>query len=191
MLTLGIPIGLMLLFGAADIVRILYGPHWSESAIFLRYLTIYSFLWPLVNVGFWLSVAKGHARTTLIITMGQAITLIGLGTPLTLQWGAMGTILAVGVTMILALSLSCCYVFRQVDLSLAEIFRVPVVAVGVATVVLLLISQINAWDSLGPPWRLALIAVLGPGTYWLVLFALRPAETMERVQYVWRYWRET
>jgi O-antigen/teichoic acid export membrane protein len=191
MLILGIPIGLMLLFGAPDIVRILYGPNWSESAFFLRYLTIYSFLWPLINVGFWLSVAKGHTRATLIITLGQALTLIGLGTLFTLQWGAMGTILAVGVTMILAFSLSCSYVFRQVDLSLVEVFRAPAAAMTIAAVALLLISQINIWSSIGPMWRLAFIAVLGSGTYWLVLFALRPAETMERVQYVWRSWRKT
>ena len=40
--TLGIPITLLLVFGAPDIVYLLYGPTWSESAVYLRFLAIYS-----------------------------------------------------------------------------------------------------------------------------------------------------
>jgi O-antigen/teichoic acid export membrane protein len=38
--TLGIPLALFLFFGASDIVQILYGGKWSQSAFFLRFLTI-------------------------------------------------------------------------------------------------------------------------------------------------------
>ena len=186
--TLGIPISLILLFGAPDIVRLIYGPNWSESAFFLRFLTIYSFLWPLVNVGFWLSVAKAHSRTMVFITMAQALTLIVLGTPLTLQWGVMGTIFAVAVTMILAFSLSSHYVFRQVDLTFIGTFGAPIVALTCATLVLVLALQFAGLNTLGPLLRLILIGLLGPGVFWLSLFLLQPSETVRRVQYLWRVW---
>jgi O-antigen/teichoic acid export membrane protein len=188
--TLGIPIGLWLLFGAPDIVRILYGPQWGESAVFLRFLTIYSFLWPLVNVGFWLSVAKAHTRTMMVITMSQAAMLIVLGTPLTIQWGAIGTIVAVIATMILAFTLSSIYVFRQVDLSFIETYSAPFIALLCALFVLAFATQATALNTAGPFLRLAVIGVLGPGVFWLSLFLLRPKETVERVQYLRRVWRK-
>ncbi len=188
--TLGIPIGLLLLFGAPDIVQIIYGPKWSESAFFLRFLTVYSFLWPLANVGFWLSVAKGHRRTMVFITMAQAATLVILGTPLTLQWGSLGTIFAVIVTMILAFSLSSHYVFRQVDLSFLGTFGAPAVALGGATLVLALAMQFTGLNELRPLLRLITIGLLGPGVFWLILFLLHPAETIERVQYLRRVWHK-
>ena len=83
LLTLGIPIALVLFFGAPEVVQILYTNKYAESAYFLRFLTIYSLAWPFVSLGFWLAVAMGHPRQTVIFSGTQAVALIALGTPFT------------------------------------------------------------------------------------------------------------
>lgn len=74
--TLGIPMALFLFFGAPDVVLVLYGPTWSESAYYLRFLTIYSLVSPFINTGFWLAVALGHRRIVAGFTGTQAALLI-------------------------------------------------------------------------------------------------------------------
>ena len=184
--TLGIPITLVLVFGAADIVQILYGPRWSDSAYYLSFLTIYSLVWPVVNLGFWLSVALGHSRTTLYLTGVQAAAIVLIATPLTLRWGVSGTIAGVGITMVLAFCLSIYYVFRQVPLSIRASFAAPLVAACMAAALLFGLQHIGGWADWLSLARLAAIGIAGPGAFIMVLFALHPAEMIERVQYLVR-----
>ena len=186
--TLGIPLALFLFFGASDIVQILYGGKWSQSAFFLRFLTIYSLVWPFVSVGFWLSVALGHTRTTTFLTATQAIALVVLATPLTLKWGAMGTIAGVGLTMALAFSLSCAYIFRQVSLSFVATFGPAAIAGLIAAGVLLASRQFAVWGQLAPLVRLVATGLIGPSAFILVLLALRPKEMIERLRYLMQLW---
>ncbi len=184
LLTLGIPIALVLFFGADEVVKILYTNKYSESAYFLRFLTLYSLVWPFVSLGFWLAVSLGNHRRTVVMTAAQAAALMLLGTPLTLQFGANGTLLAVAITMVLAFSLSCQYIFHQVPLSVWSVFGAHAGALVAAIIVLSAILQLPAWNTLPPFVRVMLIGLLGDGTFMLVLFILRPAETRERIRYV-------
>lgn len=186
--TLGIPIAIMLLFGASDIVYILYTNKWSESAFFLRFLIIFSLTWPFVSVGFWLSVARGHSRTTALLTATQAAAIVLFATPLTLAWGVMGTILGVALTMALSFALSCYYVFRQVPLSFIGTFGPPFVAACASAGLLLGANQLPVWAQLVPLVRLFATGLIGPGAFILVLFALRPKEMIERLRYVMQLW---
>jgi len=186
LLTLGIPMALVLYFGAPDIVEILYGARWSESASFLKYLTIYSLAWPFVNVGLWLSVAKAHGRATMMLTGAQAVAMIVISTPLTLWLGVGGTILGVMITMALAFGLSCYYVFRQVPLSLRETFGPSLTAGAIASVLLFCIGQTASWNSLAPAVRLFVVCMAGPGSFLLALFAMRRTEIIERAAYLRR-----
>jgi PST family polysaccharide transporter len=188
--TLGVPIILVLLFGAPDLVQILYGPKWSESAFFLRFLTIFSLTWPFISLGFWLSVAKGHSRTTILLTVTQAVAIVIFATPLTRAWGVMGTILGVALTMALSFALSCYYTFRQVPLSFVGIFGPPLVAACAGTGLLLGVNQLPLWAQLAPLVRLFATGLIGPGAFILVLFALRPKEMLERLQYVMQLWAQ-
>ena len=88
--TLGIPIALFLFFAAPDVVQVLYGPTWSESAYYLRFLTIYSLVSPFINTGFWLAVALGHRRIVTGFTGIQAALLILLGTLFAFTMGGIG-----------------------------------------------------------------------------------------------------
>jgi O-antigen/teichoic acid export membrane protein len=189
LLTLGIPIAVVLFFGADDVVKILYTNKYSESAYYLRFLTLYSLVWPFVSLGFWLAASLGSHRRTVGMTAVQAASLILLGTPLTLLFGANGTLLAVALTMVLAFSISCEYIFRQVPLSVGNVFGAHVIALLAAILVLLAVQQLPAWGTLYPIVRVLLIGLMGDGTFMLVLFIVRPTETRERVVYVVRRFR--
>jgi O-antigen/teichoic acid export membrane protein len=184
LLTLGIPIALVLFFGADDVVKILYTNRYSESAYYLRFLTLYSLVWPLVSLGFWLAVSLGNHRRTVAMTAAQAASIMLLGTPLTLQFGVNGTLVAVMITMALAFSLSCHYIFQRVPLSWWKVFGAHVLALLAAILVLVIIQQLPIWNTLHSIVRVILIGLLGDGTFMLVLFILRPAETRERIVYV-------
>lgn len=187
--TLGAPIALVLFFGAPDVVGVLYSERWSGSVYFLRFLTIYSLVWPFVSVGLWLSIAKGHRRTTLLFTGAQAAALIVFATPLTLQFGVDGTIAGVMLTMLLAFGLSCRYIFRQVSLSFREAFGPPAIALLIAVAILFGLLQIPGWNGWLPLARLVVIGLAGPGAFMLTLFALRRSEMIERVRYFKRAFR--
>jgi lipopolysaccharide exporter len=182
--TLGIPMALALVFGAGDLVQFLYGPAWSESALYLRFLVVYSVAWPIFSVGFWLAVAQGHSRTTLWLTATQAAVLVVLGTPMTMAWGVMGTILAVSVSMVLALVLSCAYIFRQVPLSMGATFGPPAIATALAVIVMLVLIRLPLWQQAAVVARLLLAGGVGPGVFLVALWALNPKELMERLRYI-------
>ncbi len=175
LLTLGIPICLMLFFGATDMIKVIYTDRYSESAEFLRILTVYSLFSPFISLGFWLTVALGDHRRSIFLTTIQAATLILLGTPFTLAWGVNGTITAVVITMIVAFILSLHYIFSKVSLSLREIFGAQLGAMLVAVATSLLIQQWSSWGTLNAFVRLIVIGLCGPGVFAVVLFALRPA----------------
>jgi hypothetical protein len=116
------------------------------------------------------------------------VAIVVLATPLTLKWGAMGTIAGVGLTMALAFSLSCVYVFRQVSLSFVATFLPASIAGLVAAGVLLASRQLAVWGQLAPLVRALATGIFGTGTFLLVLLALRPAEMIERLRYAAQLW---
>jgi O-antigen/teichoic acid export membrane protein len=182
--TLGVPIALVSFFAAPDLVQLLYGARWSQSAVYLRFLTIYSLVWPVISTGFWLSVALGHTAITVRVTVAQSLALVVLATPLTLQWGVMGTLIGVGATMLLGFGMTCWYVFRQVPLSFSATFGPPLLAGVTATVLLVGILRLPGSDSLSPLVRLGVVSATVPGIFWLTLFALQPQQMRARAQYV-------
>jgi O-antigen/teichoic acid export membrane protein len=147
-------------------------------------LTLYSLVWPFVSLGFWLAVSLGNHRRTVVMTAAQAASIMLLGTPLTLQFGANGTLVAVAITMVLAFSLSCQYIFQQVPLSVWKVFGAHALALLAAVLVLAAIQQLSMWATLHSIVRVMLIGFLGDGTFVLTLYILRPTETRERIHYI-------
>jgi PST family polysaccharide transporter len=184
--TLGMPMAIVLFFGAPDIVGMLYGARWSRSADFLRFLTIYALLWPYVSMGLWLSIALQHGQATLMLAAAPALSLIVLATPLTIALGVSGTLIGVGATMLIAFALSCRYIFDRVPLAFSETFLIHVAALGMAVLVTAAMMRIAAWGQFVALTRLLLIIVSGPGTFFATQFVLRPAEMTERLRYLRR-----
>jgi PST family polysaccharide transporter len=189
LLALGTPMMLALLFGAPDIVEVLYTARYADSAPFLRFLAVTNFAWVFVNAAFWMAVALGHKRVNFGIAAAQAIALIAVGTPLTLAAGAGGTMAGVGAAMTIGVALSCGYIFRRVPLEWREVFSAPLIAAAAAAAALLALSSAAESLAAAPIVRAAGMTAAGAAVYWAVLFAVRPAETITRAKYLYRAWR--
>ena len=188
--TLGVPITLVILFGAPDLIGIIYGPAWADSAAFLPALAAYALATPFIGVGVWLTVSLGHARMTLWLTAAQIATLVILATPLTLRWGATGTIVGVGMTSAVGTALSCRYVLKQLHLSVREIFGVPLLSTGAAAAMLTALPHLVDDQGWQPLARLFVIGIVGPGIYLLMTLALSRSETTRYIRYLVHRWRQ-
>lgn len=191
LLTLGLPMGLFLAFGARDVIAVLYGDAWLASAAYLPYIAIYALSGPFWSVGFWLAVARKDSRTTLLLTLSQAILLLLVATPLTWQFGVTGTLIGVGVTMALALILSVNYLFRTVALNPIATLGPAAVATAIAAACLVGLNAWPSWAALPSLVRLVGVGLAGPGVFLVAIVALRPAEFWERVTYIRQAWRRS
>jgi len=186
LLALGIPIVLVLFFGARSIVSVLYGPAWLASVPFLQFLALYAFVWPIVNLSFWLSAALGHSRVVITLTSIQAAVLVIVGTPLTIWLGVTGTLIGVAATMATALLVSVQYIFSQLPLSLREVFVAPYLAGALTAAVLIGLTERFNLDQFSPLLHLTIVGMLCLGVFFALLYVLRPAETVDRIRYVWQ-----
>ena len=187
--TLGIPIALVLTFGASEIVEILYGPGWALSSFFLRFLAIYTLFSPFIRLASSLAYAGGDIRMTIWITAAQVITILSVATLLTFAFGAIGTVLGVGVTTAVGFIISILYIFRRLSLSMRATFGAPVLATGIASVVTVCVTSQPGWHEGSTVGRLIIIGFTSAGLYLIGLIALKPSEMLERVRYLTRTFR--
>ncbi len=189
--TLGTPLALAIFFSAPDLVTVLYTDAWLPSAYFLRFLVLYSLISPFISLGSSLAYARGSVRIPVLISLSQAGALILFGLPLTLWLGATGTVLAVGITITVGFAVSSIYLFRNLPISVLEIFGAPLIGLLVSSLLTLLLFQAPGWDNLSPLARLLATSVTAAGSYLLCITALRPAEMNERIRYVIATFRGT
>jgi lipopolysaccharide exporter len=191
LITLGVPMGLGLAFGAPDVIGVLYGPAWRQSAAYLPFIAVYALAGLYWGIGFWLSVALKDTRTSVVLTVSQAAVMLMITAPLTWRFGIAGTLAGVGLTNAVALGFSIVYVFRKVPLSARETLVPPAIATAAAAGVLFLILRVPGWQGLPAVARLLIVGGAGAGTFWITLFALQPAEMIERVRYLRSVWSRT
>ncbi|CAG0936779.1 Lipopolysaccharide biosynthesis protein WzxC [Thermoflexales bacterium] len=189
--TLGVPIALMLAFGASEVVEILYGPAWFVSSFFLRFLAVYTLFSPFISLAGSLAYALGNIRMTVWITGAQVITILSVATFLTLAFGAVGTVLGVGVTVAIGFVISTLYIFRRLPLSARATFGAPLLAVSIASAVTLFVMSQSGWHELTPLIRLIIIGCTSSGLYLISVVVLDPQEMLARVRYVTRTFRGT
>ncbi len=184
--TFAVPIALAIFVSADELILFLFGAKWLPSAIFLRFLVIYSVLRPLLDDANSLFIAVGQPRRTTLVTVIQALVMVSVATPLTLRWNAIGTAIGVGVTFAAGLVVTYYFVRRTLPaLDLREIFLLPAIAAGVTLLVALPAAQWLHAQNL--PLFLTL-ALEGGGVmllYLLLIYATRPRATRERAAYVW------
>jgi lipopolysaccharide exporter len=189
LLALGLPMGLGLAFAAPDLIGVLYGPAWAQSAAYLPFIAVYALSGLFWGLGFWLSVALKDTRTGVILTVTQAAILLLVATPLTWRFGVAGTLAGVGLTNAVALVLSTAYVFRKVPMPAGETLLPPAIATMVAALALVLLIHAPGWAAVPAVLRLVIVGGVAAGAFGLVLFALRPGEMIERVRYLSSTWR--
>jgi lipopolysaccharide exporter len=187
--TLGVPIALVLVFGASEVVEILYGPAWAPSSFFLRFLAVYTLFSPFISLAGSLAYAVGNVRVTVWIVVAQVITILSVATLLTLAFGAVGTVLGVGVTVMVGFAIGTSYIFRRLPLSAWSVFGAPLIAIAIASLLTLLVLSRPGWNDLATIVRLLIIGCTSGGLYLICLMALQPRETIARVRYVTRTFR--
>lgn len=188
--TLALPVALAIFVTADDLVTLLFGEKWLPSALFVRFLVVYSILRPLLEDANQLFIAVGHPRRTTTVTIGQAAALVLAATPLTLSFGAQGTAVGVGVAFVAGLILTYYFVRRTIpQLSLSQAFLVPAIATAAALGAYLVFS--GAFDIALLPLaeRVVLKVAFAVSAFYCVMLALRPRLTFERAAYVWRLLR--
>jgi hypothetical protein len=144
---------------------------------------------PFISLAGTLAYAVGNIRMTVWITVAQVVTMLGVATPLTLAFGAAGTVGGLGVTIAVGFTISALYIFRRLPLSVGATFGAPILAAGIATLVTVLIVNQAGWRELATLMRLAIIGLTSSGLYLVCLVALRPAEMAERIRYLTRTFR--
>jgi lipopolysaccharide exporter len=183
--TFGFPLGLMLFFGAPDVIELLYTVAWAPSSFFLRFLAIYSILMPFTGLGTSLATALGHRRAIVALSSIQAAIMIIACTPLTFWLGAAGTLIGVEITFATGFGLGCAYIFKRLPLlSPLETFGRPLIAAGIAVATSGLVIHLPGWANLHILVRLFLVGLSAPGTYLAALFALNPKDMLERSRYL-------
>jgi len=182
--TLGLPVALAMFISAPDLIRWLYGDRWLPSAIFLRFLVVYSVIQPLLGDAGTLFIAIGKPKRSVVIAISEALTLMGLGTILTLQFGAIGTSIAVGIAFLVGLIITYQFVRQAISLDFWQSWGLPGVAAVLTLAGYLLLSRLvnmNSW----PVYISAIVKSLyAAGTYMGLMFAFQPKNIIERVHLV-------
>lgn len=184
--TLALPLALAIFVSAPDLVALLYGERWRPSALFLRFLVVYSLLRPLLDNAGSLFVAVGRPQRTTIVVAIQAVALMAIATPLTLTYGAVGTCVGVGMAFVVGLMLTYRYVCQTVALSLRDAFAAPAAAVILATLAYLLLARAVDLNLLPLAVRVVVKAGFAAGAFFAVMLAVQPRRLIERSAYVWR-----
>ncbi len=143
-----LPLVLALFISAPDLVLFLYGPVWQPVAPLLRILVLAALLRPVLENLLTLAVALGQPRRLIETAAVQLGTLVLLGTPLTLRWGATGTAVAAVVTVavgvgVVTLRLSPGLLYKPL-----RSFRGPVVAAALTVVLYVLVLRMVDTNSL-------------------------------------------
>jgi PST family polysaccharide transporter len=186
--TLGVPMALVLCFGATEIVGLLYGPQYAQSVEFLRFLSITNLTWTFSSIAFWLSVAAGNRRVSIGLALAQSITLVVVATPLTWLFGVTGTLVGVAISMVLAVFVGLRYVFATVRLKPSEVFGVSSVTTVLTAAVLYLITHFGPFSTLHGVSKLVFIILTTCFAFGLVLLTVRRVETIDRFSYLLRTW---
>lgn len=187
--TLGLPFTLIIIFAAPDLVSLLYGPAWAQSAIYLPFIAFTALILPVHNLAFWLATALGQQKAASGLFVAQAVAIVVLVTPLTLTLGMAGTLAGVAGAATLAGGLSYAYIFRQLPLTWRETLLPPLIAAALTASVLAAVVSWPPVSTLAPWVRLMLVAGLAPTTYLLTIWAAARAETQERLRYLLSTWR--
>lgn len=187
---LAAPIALAIFISADELVLFLFGAKWLPSAIFLRFLVVYSVLRPLLDDANSLFIAVGHPRRTTIVTVVQAAVIVLAATPLTFAWNAIGTAIGVGITFVVGLGITYYFVRRTLPaLDLRQAFLVPALAALVTVALGIPLAQWLRGLNLPLAVLLGMEIAVVMMIYFGLTVLLRPRLTRERAAYVWRLMR--
>jgi PST family polysaccharide transporter len=185
-LTLAMPLALAIFAAAPDFLLLLYGPKWLPSAVLLRFLIGYSVLRPLLDDTGALYTALGQPRRVTLVLGVQALTLIAVATPLTLQFDAVGTAIGVGVAFVAGIGLTYYLVSRTLTVPLTRLFLPPMIASVASLILYWSLTQMVDLNVLPLFGRVVLKGGFVALTFMAIVVLIERRTLLERVNYLWR-----
>ena len=189
-LTVALPLALALFVAAPDFLLLLYGEKWLPSATLLRFLVGYAVLRPLLDDTGALFTAIGKPERITTVLVVQAITLIVVGTALTLAFAAIGTAIAVGVAFVVGIALTYRFVARALPIDLVRVFAPSFVAAVASIALYWVCARAFDWNGLPLIGRVAFKGALVVAFYGALLLALERGAFFARIAYIARVWRD-
>lgn len=183
-LTVALPLALALFVAAPDFLLLLYGEKWLPSATLLRFLVGYAVLRPLLDDTGALFTAIGKPERITTVLVVQAITLIIVGTTLTLTFAAIGTAIAVGIAFVVGIALTYRFVAHTLPIDLPRVFAPPFVAALVSIVLYWLIARAFDLNVLPLIVRVAFKGALVVAFYGALVLALERGAFAARIAYI-------
>lgn len=180
-LTVALPLALALFVAAPDLLLLIYGEKWLPSAILLRFLVGYAVLRPLLDDTGALFTAIGKPERITTVLVVQAITLIIVGTALTLAFAAIGTAIAVGVAFVVGIALTYRFVAHTLPIDLPRVFVPSFLAAMVSIVLYWLVTRAFDLNALPLIVRVACKGALVVAFYGALLLALERGAFIARV----------
>lgn len=184
--TLALPLALVVLVTAPDLVRILLGDRWLPAVPFLRILVIYSVIRPLLEDVGGLLVALGQPGLVSLASWTQTAALVIIGSGLTHAFGAIGTAIAVGISFVVGGVMLYRWLVRWVDLSIPRSLGLPLVVTGLTLVLYYFSSQWLNAQNLPLIVSFCAKAAITLSLFYVLLILGERRIFSERVRYVWR-----
>ena len=181
-----VPIALAVFIVAPDLLLVLYGGRWVPAAPFLRLLIVYAVLRPLWDNGVTFFIAVGKPKLTARCTILQTMVLIVCGIPLTLQWGAIGACVAVGLSFITGAVYLYGHMARQISINLISLLGGPALAGLLTMVCYLIIIRATPLSETSGLLSMALKGLSVIGIFFAFTLILQPSLTRQRFQQVIR-----
>jgi len=156
------------------------------SAPLLQFLIIYSVLRPLLDDTGALFTATGKPRRSSTVLSAQALTMIVAATPLTFQFGAIGTAIGVGIAFIVGIILAYRFLTREIDLALAAVFRTPALGLVAGLFCWWGVSQWAALPGLPLLIRIIVQGGVAASAYFAIVLLMERGILFERLSMIWR-----
>jgi PST family polysaccharide transporter len=184
--SIALPLAVAVFAAAPDLVTLLYGERWLPSALFLRFLVIYSAARPLMDNAGSLFTAVGRPRLKTLTVFLEVAILVLAGLPLTFAFGAVGTAVAVGLASGTGLIVRLALVRQIVALRLWETLLAPAAAAALALASVVLLNRALGTSDWSLVARVVTKAAYGAGAFFAILLILQPRLTRERIRYTWQ-----
>ena len=167
-----IPLGIFLSIYAREIVLILLGVKWIDSAPFLRIFAIFLAITPAIGTSTIVLITHGKSKEFLLIAMVQCVVLFILMI-IGLQWGAIGIAISHVSTIIILMIPKLYYSFIGTPVSVGQFFKTikSILIAGLGMIAILCVLP-KLFPLTGAFLTLLFGGVIGTFTYLAILLLL-------------------
>lgn len=183
--TCAFPVALVLIITGPDLIVLLYGEQWRPAAPLFRILAVVFAIGPLWDHSASFLVAMGDTRANTAIALVRLAIIVGLGAPLTMGWGALGTCVAVGMGSTVAAALITHRMTRHVDVAWFQRLAVPALVACVTIAGAVLLNRTAPINTLAIAARVGIKAAYAVGAFFALTCLAQPRASRERFMYVW------